>query len=312
VTTIDRVFVATHRRDVRLTRICVASIRHWYPDIPICLLKDEAFGSFSTRELEEHWNVRVWKTERRPYGWGFIKLEPLFQREAGRYLVLDSDIAFIGPVLDELQQFGADFVVHGETQPGDRMRELYFEPSLVQKFIDRSLAEVPFTFNSGQYVATGGLLDRSDFDSVLTWNSPPVVRYPEFFNRGDQGVLNYVLLKRQAEGALSIDSASFMKWEAPDLESLDLSAIATSSPYAALIHWAGMKRNRLGAMPRADILRFFEHRYYARIKGGRLRLGARIAVDFGRRLAERVTRKVRSLANARTIAPIVANVGKPA
>jgi hypothetical protein len=312
VTSIDRVFVAAHRRDVRLTRICIASIRHWYPDIPIYLLKDEASESFSTRELEEQWNVRVWKTERRQYGWGFIKLEPLFQREAGRYLVLDSDIAFIGPLLDQLQQFDADFVVHGETQPADRMRELYFEPSLVQKVVERSLTEVPFTFNSGQYVATGGLLDRSDFDSVLTWSSPPVVRYPEFFNRGDQGVLNYVLLKRQAEGALSIAAASFMKWEAADLESLDLSAIATSSPYAALIHWAGMKRNRLGAMPRADILRFFEHRYYARINGGRLRLGARITVDFGRRIAERVTRKVRSLANARTIAAVAANAGKPA
>jgi hypothetical protein len=295
VSAIERVFVAAHKGDLRLTRICVASIRHWYPDMPIFLLKDQALESFSTRELEENWNVGVWKTDGGPYGWGFIKLEPLFDRRAGRYLVVDSDVAFIGPLLDELQRYRADFVVHGETQPPEAMRDLYFDASRVRSTINQSLQNIPFTFNSGQYVATGGLLERSDFDEVLRWSSPPVVRYPEFFNAGDQGVLNYVVLKQLAAGTLSIDSANFMRWGVAELEALDLSAIASSSPYSALIHWAGMKRARLGAMPRADILRFFEREYYSRISGGRARLGLRILYESGRRIAKRVSRRLRKL-----------------
>jgi hypothetical protein len=293
--TIDRVFVAVHKEDIRLARICVASIRHWYPHIPIYLLKDQASGVFSTQELEEKWAVRIWQTDPKPYGWGFIKLEPLFEKEAGRYLVLDSDIAFIGPLFDKLVQIDADFVVHGEAQSPKAMRDLYFDPSVVRSKIDRSFPDMPFTFNSGQYVATGGLLTRHDFEGVLHWGSPPRLRYPEFFNASDQGVLNYVLLKKLAADSVSVANASFMKWGIAELEELDLAAITSQSRYTALVHWAGMKSARLGAMPRSDILRFFERQYYSRIPGGQARLAGRIVLDAGRRSANRVSRKLRTL-----------------
>ena len=35
---IDRIIIACCERDFWLTRICVASIRYWYPEIPIGLL----------------------------------------------------------------------------------------------------------------------------------------------------------------------------------------------------------------------------------------------------------------------------------
>jgi hypothetical protein len=306
VSAVERVFVAVHKQDIRLARICVASIRHWYPDIPIYLLKDEASGSFSTRELEDKWKVAVWKTPPISYGWGFIKLEPLFEKNAGRYLILDADVAFIGPLLDELQRFDSDFVVHGETQPPEALRNLYFDPAFVRARINQSFRDVPFTFNSGQYVATGGLLERSNFEEVLNWRSPPSVRFPEFFNAGDQGVLNYVVLKQFAEGSLTVTSAHFMKWGLGELEALDLAAIKSSSPYTALIHWAGMKNPRLGAMPRADILRFFEERYYSRILGGRARLIVRVLLDTVTRVSLRASRKVRKLFRmSGTTAPVL-------
>ena len=59
---IDCIYLLTHKYYLRLTSICVASIRYWYPDIPIYLIKDEVDGSFSTREIERIWNVGVMET----------------------------------------------------------------------------------------------------------------------------------------------------------------------------------------------------------------------------------------------------------
>jgi hypothetical protein len=49
---IEQVYIAGCRGDLRLTRCCVASVRRWYPDIPISLIVDESQGPYSTTRLE--------------------------------------------------------------------------------------------------------------------------------------------------------------------------------------------------------------------------------------------------------------------
>ena len=56
---ISRIFIASYKGDVRLTRICVASIRHWYPEIPITLIKDYSWGRFPTGDICRRWKVDV-------------------------------------------------------------------------------------------------------------------------------------------------------------------------------------------------------------------------------------------------------------
>jgi len=57
---IEGVVISCYVLDVHLTRECVASIRYWYPNVPIWLLKDRRYGDFSTREIESQWNVQVY------------------------------------------------------------------------------------------------------------------------------------------------------------------------------------------------------------------------------------------------------------
>ena len=290
---IDRVYVATHKADLRLTRICVASIRHWNPDLPLFLLKDETSGAFSTREIESTWGAQVWPTERRAFGWGFIKLEPLFASESTHYLMLDSDIVLVGPLIQALEKHESDFIVHDELQPDDKMRDLYFDPIKLRQQVDPAFPAVPFTFNTGQYVATSGLLTRQDFDSVLDTNGAPRVRFPNVFNPSEQGVLNYIVLKRLAEGSITVSGAQFMKWGETTAE-IELAVLTQDSPYAALIHWAGLKKWRLGRMLRSDILRYFEREYYGRVVGGQARLHARIVRADVERLGRMLQRRSRA------------------
>ncbi len=99
---IDTIYIACYRYDQHMVRTCAASIRHWYPQADICLLRDLGKGDFSTTEIERTLNVRVLSLERKVFGWGFSKLEPLFLPERSKFLVLDADTVFLGPVLDKL------------------------------------------------------------------------------------------------------------------------------------------------------------------------------------------------------------------
>ena len=293
---IDRVYIAAHRGDLRLTRICIASVRQWYPDIPIFLLKDEVNGAFCTREIEERWDVQLWPTVERCFGWGFIKLEPLFDAERRRFLMLDSDIVFLGRVIDALESFEADFVVQEELQPAHDVAPLYFDAAKIRAIMNPDFLGPAFTFNSGQYVATSGLINRQDFADLVVWSEPRRVRYQKIFNPGDQGVLNYVVLERLAAGTLTVARTPFMKWGREEMAQFDVSALNGASPYPFLIHWAGLKKVRLRKMLRADILSHFEREYYERIPNGWARLRMRVIQAEAERWRSRAGRRLAKLA----------------
>jgi hypothetical protein len=289
---IEKIFIATHKRDLRLTRICVASIRYWYPDIPIYLIKDYYSGDFSTEELERVCNVGVYETPQQCFGWGMSKLEPVFSEQGTRLLILDSDTVFVGKVLHRLEKFSEDFVINLEIQPTQRIREIYFDLEKLSEF-DPSFEFTGQTFNTGQYVATGGLLRREDF-AVVSWTTkPPSLKHPQIFKNGDQGVLNYVLLKKAAAGQVTLAGVRFMRWPLDDISDIDLSKLGGDSPYADVIHWAGLSRPRLRSMIRSDILRFFENSYYSRIPFGKTKNRYRVCVDSLAQVGSKVAARLR-------------------
>lgn len=278
---ISKIYIATHKYDMRFTRICVASIRYWYPEIPIYLIKDYLNGDFNTGEIEDVWNVGIFETDRKTFGWGFSKLEPLFSKTSERFLILDSDIVFSGRVLDYLNEFDSDFVVQFENQSESEIERLYFSTEQLREW-DPSFVFPNYTFNSGQVVGTGGLILRSDFDGLINWNGLRLsLKHPEVFTMGgDQGILNYVLLKKAAQGQITIARVPFMKWFEEELNAFDVDKMTQSSPYPFLIHWAGRKKPRLLKMLRGDILLHFEDLYYRKITRGALKKRTRIAGQF--------------------------------
>ena len=92
---ITRIYVAGYRYDAEFTRCCVASIREWHRNIPIFLIKDRFYGDYYTKDIERYWNVQIYDVSEKVFGWGFSKLEPLFEKTLERFLVLDSDIIVI-------------------------------------------------------------------------------------------------------------------------------------------------------------------------------------------------------------------------
>jgi hypothetical protein len=289
ITPIARIYVIGSRRDFHLTRICVASIRYWYPEIPITLISDFEVGEFDSSALARDWNVGRYESTERRFGWGFSKLEALFTPERERYLALDSDIVLLGPVLDLLNETPGDFVVHPEVKERAKVEEYFFALEPLAAF-DPSFVVPPSVFNCGQYVGTSGLLEREDFHSVLEWSSPRRALHPEIFKCADQGLFNYILVKAEAQGRLTVGRRKFFSWRGHGIEEITVDRIVerTSPPF--LVHWAGPKSDDIRLLERPDILAFYDA--YNR---GRRSLRGRLAYGLRYQAARKWSRRFRLL-----------------
>jgi hypothetical protein len=288
----DCVYIAASTYDSRFTRICVASVRHFYPDLPIRLLAGGRLQAGLADELRRYWQVETLAIPAGDYGWGFVKLEPLFGHSVERFLILDSDTVLTGPVLDAWPEGAAPFLVDDEQQSESDTVRLYYDWRKVRA-IDPDAEPPRFVFNSGQWFGTAGLLTREDFAPFLIWSMPRKLRLPEYFMPGDQGVLNYVL-NRKARNGLAVDRKKIMHWPGHGMGGLNARSLLDGTAPTLVVHWAGLKKARLRDMPGHDLLEFFEREYYRRLpSGGFLKLSRAFVTYLApllRRIAARLQR----------------------
>jgi hypothetical protein len=261
---IDRVFINTYRYDFEYAKICIASVRYWYPNIPIYLIKDFGQGNPLSQTTEKLWNVQTLELERKRFDWGYGKLEPLFLDSDESFLILDADTVITGPVLEVVANIESDFVVDEEIQPQERFNEIYYNLDKINE-IATSFVYPGYSFNSGQWFGKSGVLVRKDFELSLDWSEPPVPKYPQIVFKGDQAHLNFVIHMKQQEGKLKVTRRKLMIWpQSGNADFIDLNnIIKKQNDYPYVIHWAGMKFSSISSYPRADILRFYRNFYYS-------------------------------------------------
>lgn len=266
---IDGIVISCYRFDVELTRICVASIRYWYPHVPIWLLKDRQYGDFSTTEIEKYWQVQVYPA-REKLGWGVGKLLVMTELPRRRLLLLDSDTAFSGRILDYLESLDEDIVVENKDYVATGEVEVQFFSLDGIRELDPSFRFPGIGFNTGQFVVTTGVVTKGDFDGLLDWHtlSP---KYPEIFRMGEQGLLNYVVLRKLQRGELTLRQEPLVVWPgAPHRANhIQVPDLTPDSHHLEVIHWAGLRWGKTpDEMLRSDILLHFEKIYYSRVPLG--------------------------------------------
>jgi hypothetical protein len=270
-----KVVIAVNKRDLWFCRICVASIRYYYTDIQIYLIKDELNGQFSTKEIEKKWNVDVIEFEKQKFGWSaakmFLYTDPRFD---GKYLfVLDSDIVMIGKLLDYLMVNldGADVFISVEKEVNpyaDWVENVYFNVKKIQE--NNSNYSYPgYFFNAGQLLVKGGFIARQDVQDNFDFNNYPFWKNLSLLPLVDQSLFNYLFPIMEKQGRLRINSSyKYMLWSRSDeVEQININKIDSVMP--CLIHWAGDLRSPfLSRMNGSEILIFFENSYYSKIKFG--------------------------------------------
>ena len=263
---VTAVYINTHRYDYMLTCICVASVRYWYPGIDIYLIKDLSSGRFKTTNLERKWGVKIFQSERKEFGWGYGKLETLFIKGTGSFLVIDADTVMTGPVIEVTKSVETDFLVDDEVQPIKKFCQLYYDLKRINE-ISRTFVYPGYSFNTGQWFGTYNIITRKDFEPIINWTAPPTSKFPAIIFQGEQGHLNFLLQEKELQKKITIKREKIMIWPAENnADFIDIEKIKhKESAYPYIIHWAGMKFNDINAYPRADILKFYLSFFYAKL-----------------------------------------------
>ena len=266
-----KIVVACFKKDIHLARICVASVRYWYPEIDIYLLKDLNQGDFSTREIELNFNCKIFKTKRKKFGWPWSKLEVIFHEEKAQWFFIDSDIVFVGRVLENFSEINhGTFCVTGEKVPFELDPEIeanYLNIDEVKSRINKDYSYPGFVFNGGQILISSGILKEKDFCDVISFNPKIENMFPDIFKHGDQGILNYKFASFHKEKRINLIYLDFWAWpNTPLAKSFKLSDIKNKESRPYLIHWAGIKPVKFSKTPHLEILSFYENEYYKRIR----------------------------------------------
>ena len=257
-------------RDARFTRICVASIRRFYPEIPIRLLVGEGHQRWLESELRNYWGAETVDLPGGDYGWGFVKLEALFRPPGERFLMVDPDTVLTGPVLDVWSNSGVAFLVDDEKQTEANAKHFYYDWDRIRE-IDPNTRPPQFVFNSGQWIGSSGVLTRDDFAPWVEWTKPRRLRYPEYFFPGEQGVLNYVINQKVMLDGITVERRKILCYPPFSMEGLDAETIKNTTGPTRIIHWSGIKKMRQRNMIGADVLAYFEDLYFRRLPAGRVR-----------------------------------------
>jgi hypothetical protein len=275
-----------------LARICVASIRYFYPQVPIKLLAGDILERGLAKELQKYWKVGVVDLPVGDYGSGFIKLEPLFGPVGQRFMVLDVDTVFAGKVLEHRAYSDAPFIVDDESLPDANLKRLYYDWDNLRE-LDPKVQPARKAFNTGQWFGVAGIIKREDFDRWVEWTLPRRLRYPDRFMTGDQGVQNYVMLQKEALEGLCIERRAVMHWPGHSMAGIDAPSVANGVAPPVVVHWAGMKMMFLRNMAGSDLLEFFEAFYYSKLPGGQLRRLLALSRHVWLNLSFEVSRRVK-------------------
>lgn len=280
---VNKVAIACFKKDLYLLKPCIASIRYWYPDAEIYLIKDYIQGTFSTKEIEKAFDVKIFPAQRRFFGWPWSKLAVILHEPKDKFLFLDSDVVFLGRVLDRLNQYEDDFIVTGmeaDDKNNPTFNAHYIDMAKMESF-DPQYRFPGYGFNCGQIVITSGLMKEADCDAVIEFEPSITNKYPAIFKHGDQGALNYIFGKASQAGKIKTRYEDFWIWPGlPAADKISLGGIKRREGIPYVLHWAGIKPTDFRKYARYDILKFYEDEYYKKIPFGKWKQ----RIDFLKRL----------------------------
>ncbi len=270
---IDRIIVSACKDDYHLLIICVSSIRFYYPDIPIYLIKDYTKGDFNTQEIQQIYNVQIYETNYRYCGWGFSKLIPLIEIENERILILDSDTVFLGKVIELLEKNVNDVIVSGYIQ-NDKLevKRSYFDLAELAVF-DPTFQFTGLVFNTGQLVYNTKHFHKNEFEELGVVFESGTIRSVKtgIFGFSEQGIVNFLVLKKAQLNQIKMDSLDFMIWPPSCTDIIKDQHLIDGLKYPKIMHWAGPKDSIIQLMPHSGILNFFQNMHFQKLHAGNLK-----------------------------------------
>jgi len=188
-----------HAGDKFLVQATLASMRHYCPEVPICLTVD---GNFDVSDLEKEYDLIVLPAAELPSeemrklmcGNYRAKLAAMWEGPFERYVWLDSDAIVWGDLTAQIRT-DIDFQIFWDeiSIPGDAteippwLPHFYFDPQKLKDF------DPEFDWRGHAYFSSGAFACRRNAISFRRWIEVECwgKRVPGLFAWGEMGMLNY-------------------------------------------------------------------------------------------------------------------------
>jgi hypothetical protein len=195
-------------KDYFLVKATCASVAHFMPGVPICVIVD---GEFSISELENLYGViplyinQIKNLELREacQKSGRSKLAAFWEGPFEKFLYLDSDAIVWGNVLNSLDWSNSDFIVFTRLLTNSlskhELSNYFFDVDLLLSNLDPEFQwqNRPY-FCSGAFCSKRNAINLQDFLRINKFRQ----EHPKLFWGHDQGMLNYLVFKSADIGIL--------------------------------------------------------------------------------------------------------------
>jgi hypothetical protein len=207
------VIIGCYARDYGFAKGTIASVRHYMPDVPICLLVD---GSFPTDDMQRAYGVTAFYRSQvqnvflrnLSFGWGISKMVAFWEGPFDRFLFLDSDAILLGDLRPKLfngpEKDNWDMFI-------DKPRYDYGEKDVQSWFFNADLLSQHYpSFDwrayTGRYYCTGVWAGRKGLFPLEEYKAIMLLRMaePQLFYPGEMGFLNFMIFQAEAEKRIKI------------------------------------------------------------------------------------------------------------
>lgn len=207
-----------HAGDRFMAQATLASMRHFCPAIPICLIVD---GDFDVSDLEIQYDLSILRISdlpsevmRKTIGGNYrAKLAAMWEGPFEFYVWLDSDAIVWGDFTDLVRR-NLDFHIfwkeaaRQETAPAENgFKHFYFDPELLKRYDDQFRWENNTYFCSGTFACRRDAITFEEWLELEDWG-----RETEgLFAWGEMGMLNYLVHSKAQRDELRIDSSDLQQ-----------------------------------------------------------------------------------------------------
>ena len=204
---------ACHEGDKFMVGATLASMRHFCPDVPICLIAD---GDVDVSDLENEYDLIVLRIDNLPSeemrdlvsGSYRVKLAAMWEGPFEFYIWMDSDAIVWGDFTKQIrtdldfQIFWPDISITADAEEAPEwLAHFYFKLDALKKFDpDFEWRGHPY-FSAGAYACRRNAIPYEQWQEVEQWGE----EVPGLFQFGDQGILNYLVHAKNQRGEMVVD-----------------------------------------------------------------------------------------------------------
>ncbi len=269
------VVIAVTDYDLHLAQGCLASIRHFMGEVPVCLLIDgpldvEPLGrQYGVLELRKS-DVKSRLLRDHSFGWGWTKMVAIWEAPFETFMYLDADTVVWGDMSVHADFANYDIIGDKSKRPGSKagINHHFFDTDLLAKLAP----DFDWEKSINQYFCVGvnfvrrGALDLAEYEQAQRW----LVEHPGLFPFGEMGIYNFLMQRAAQNGRVRMKQVPFQTilWDhtRDEMEArlrFDAQGLPILLESPEVIHWAGPKPNRFRPSIYSPPMDFFRRKHFA-------------------------------------------------